>query len=514
MGTLKPIGGFRRWVYHTLPLVYDDSLSYMELLSKLVKYCNELRQANESVSEEVQKAIDSIDELQRYVDTQFTEKMEEAIDHYFGEHDLVQTINGMSGEVTIESLPNPQKLTVLVHDPATQDEGVYTEYRYDGSAQQEVKIDLPIIPPAPVTSVNGKTGAVNIDRLPSPYALVLSYGGVQQGVYNGSEGLHLNIPAPVYPVTKVNGRTGDVHITIGDLNGVPNSDNSVSGTILLPKSTSIAKLFASASEAGKVLVVDSDGRIVPTSIGAASDTVHSVNGQFGAVVLTADDVGAIPDENGAVRLAHFANAGPDNVGKGLVVGEDGNVEYGNIGAVSRVNGKTGEVQLNAGDVGALSNQAGSVGSNNIAGGAVTGTHIADNSIGREKLNFSPSGGGGTMMRWSGTTFFPSGVAPGWRTLSVTEFDEGALLSLNLTIVSTLGAELYVRVRHRSEVDPDYKLLGVLATPKYVGSVTTKIANVNFIVEVNPNDAIYIEAAMSSTLNQGDYVTCYAEAIRH
>ena len=57
-------GSFRFWCHKVLPLVYDDSLSYYELLNKVVKYLNEM-------STEVNNIVRDLNEFKVYVDTRF-----------------------------------------------------------------------------------------------------------------------------------------------------------------------------------------------------------------------------------------------------------------------------------------------------------------------------------------------------------------------------------------------------------------------------------------------------------
>lgn len=53
---------FHFWCQKVLPLVYDDSLSYYELLCKVVKYINELIESDKQI-------IDNVDELQNELKT-------------------------------------------------------------------------------------------------------------------------------------------------------------------------------------------------------------------------------------------------------------------------------------------------------------------------------------------------------------------------------------------------------------------------------------------------------------
>ncbi len=55
---------FKFWCQKVLPLVYDDSLSYVEVLYKVVEQLNKLAENNDAIS-------DAISELKEYVDTYF-----------------------------------------------------------------------------------------------------------------------------------------------------------------------------------------------------------------------------------------------------------------------------------------------------------------------------------------------------------------------------------------------------------------------------------------------------------
>ena len=59
---LKP---FKAWFQKTLPLVYDDSLTYQELLYKLIAKINEVvesqNQTNENFDESIRSAISKSD---------------------------------------------------------------------------------------------------------------------------------------------------------------------------------------------------------------------------------------------------------------------------------------------------------------------------------------------------------------------------------------------------------------------------------------------------------------------
>lgn len=69
-GYNKP-GAFRFWCQKVLPLVYDDSLSYYELLNKVVDYLNHLIEDNQTTIENIGSLLASYNQLRGYVNDYF-----------------------------------------------------------------------------------------------------------------------------------------------------------------------------------------------------------------------------------------------------------------------------------------------------------------------------------------------------------------------------------------------------------------------------------------------------------
>lgn len=86
----KPLGNFRFWCQKVLPLVYDDSLSYYELLCKVVDYLNK-------TMEDVETLNDAYNKLQEYVN------------NYFDSLDVTEEINNK-----LDSMANDGTLTELL----------------------------------------------------------------------------------------------------------------------------------------------------------------------------------------------------------------------------------------------------------------------------------------------------------------------------------------------------------------------------------------------------------------
>ena len=68
MTTIKSLQTFRFWCQKVLPLVYDDSLSYYEVLCKVVNYINELIAGQKIVGEELKKLEDDIKIIEEFID--------------------------------------------------------------------------------------------------------------------------------------------------------------------------------------------------------------------------------------------------------------------------------------------------------------------------------------------------------------------------------------------------------------------------------------------------------------
>ena len=120
-------------------------------------------------------------------------------------------------------------------------------------------------PPYPVTSVAGKTGAV--DLLPSDVGL----GNV------ANERQYSSQNPPPYPVTSVAGKTGAVGLLPSDV-GLGNVANERQYSAENPPPYPVTSVNG---QTGAVVV---------------SVPVQSVNGKTGTVVLDATDVGALPDD--------------------------------------------------------------------------------------------------------------------------------------------------------------------------------------------------------------------------
>lgn len=73
---------FRFWCYKVLPLVYDDSLSYYEILCKVVDYINNLIETDKVQSADIEKLKQEVHEVQKWIDNFDTSYAESIIAQY------------------------------------------------------------------------------------------------------------------------------------------------------------------------------------------------------------------------------------------------------------------------------------------------------------------------------------------------------------------------------------------------------------------------------------------------
>lgn len=77
-GRYTKLENFRFWCMKVLPLVYDDSLSYYEVLCKVVKYLNDIIENDKALAEglgELKAELDVVQEWINNFDTSYAEKV-------------------------------------------------------------------------------------------------------------------------------------------------------------------------------------------------------------------------------------------------------------------------------------------------------------------------------------------------------------------------------------------------------------------------------------------------------
>ena len=220
-----------------------------------------------------------------------------------------------------------------------------------------------------VESVNGKTGVVvltaeDVGALPvgTEVGAVDSVNGKTGVVVLTAEDVGaLPVGTEVGAVDSVNGKTGVVVLTAEDVGAIPvgsevgavDSVNGQTGVVVLTAEDVGGIPISEKGANNGVATIDSDGYVVQPVRGGTGGAVDSVNGKTGVVVLTAEDIGALPVGT-PVGDVDSVNG---KTGVVVLTAEDvGALPVGTpVGDVDSVNGQTGDVVLSAEDVGAANN---------------------------------------------------------------------------------------------------------------------------------------------------------------
>jgi hypothetical protein len=81
---------FRFWCYKVLPLVYDNSLSYYEILCKVVTYINELIEQDKIFGDELTNLLKELEKVKEWINNFDTSFIEELIKKYIATMILVE----------------------------------------------------------------------------------------------------------------------------------------------------------------------------------------------------------------------------------------------------------------------------------------------------------------------------------------------------------------------------------------------------------------------------------------
>ena len=96
MATLsgKTVKTFRFWCQKVLPLVYDDSLSYYEVLCKVVDYLNKVIEDDNKFVTELEELQNALAEVQNIIDNFDTEYAEKIISEHIATMIFVEIPDG------------------------------------------------------------------------------------------------------------------------------------------------------------------------------------------------------------------------------------------------------------------------------------------------------------------------------------------------------------------------------------------------------------------------------------
>lgn len=458
------IPDFRFWCQKVLPSVFDDSLSYYELLGKVVNYLNEcVGQVNVN-TKEVEQLSKQVATLQESIKPLAEKEARAYVDGLIASGDII------TPDTLPVKLPNPQPIII-------------DGKSYDGSEKVEIEL------PDNVTSVNGFTGTVTLtasdvgaianvigsvktnniadgavtsnkiaDDSITANAIVaknvtteaLADGAVtlgkiaNQGADNSGKSLVVGSNGTVTladvggggsgggNVVSVNGKDGVVVLAASDVGALSDADGAVATVNIADGAITRGKLANGAAGTNEInFGDDKTGYMIITQKGhpylfnPATNLVMSIGGKSGELTLA--DIGALPNIDGAidnpdlleanvvttekiadsnVTLAKIGGIDTANAGKVLVVSDTGGVNVADLpsggGKVDSVNGKEGVVVLAASDVGAIANTDGAVTNSNIADEAVETAKIKNANVTLEKIGGIAPGNAGKVLVVSGS----------------------------------------------------------------------------------------------------------------
>lgn len=104
LGDYKTLQPFRYWCQKVLPLVYDDSLSYYELLCKVIDYLNKTMEDVETLHSDTANLHEAYEQLQEYVN------------NYFSSLDVQEEINNKLDEMSQDGTLNNIVFPIIVRN--------------------------------------------------------------------------------------------------------------------------------------------------------------------------------------------------------------------------------------------------------------------------------------------------------------------------------------------------------------------------------------------------------------
>lgn len=100
---------FKMWCYKVLPLVYDESLSYYEILCKVVKYINNIIDQDKIIGNELNDLKKELDAVNKWIDDFDTSYIEKIVTQYLSTMIFVEISN--SGYIIYNIPENWESIT-------------------------------------------------------------------------------------------------------------------------------------------------------------------------------------------------------------------------------------------------------------------------------------------------------------------------------------------------------------------------------------------------------------------
>lgn len=362
---MSEISSFRFWCQKVLPAVYDDSLSYYELLCKVVAKLNEVINSQNGTNDHVTELAQQFEQLKNGLQGTIESEAEKIVDNYVKTNNLVKSVNGITaagetGNVTLQASD--------VGAIANVNDSVKSNNIMSGS----------------VTGEKIATGAVGSEKIAQDAVTKskLANGSVATAKIQDGAVTADKLAQDAVPVKSVNGKTGEVQIGASEVGALPNTagsvgttnlqDGAVTGDKIADDSITDSKIPVNSISGNKIKTKSiTQGNLANNSVGPDQISKKGIMTENLADTIITEPklaAGSVTNEkvaDGTIALDKFANQGAENAGKLLKIDTTGKVVLGSgtgqvTAGVESVNGKDGVVVLTAQDVGAISNADNSI----------------------------------------------------------------------------------------------------------------------------------------------------------
>lgn len=150
---IQAVGHFKYWCQKVLPAVYDDSLSYYELLCKVSNKLNELVDVDNVQSDAIKELQEKLDE---FLAGEYDPYIEQKIDEWFQQNEPQLYIDVQTLKIEVSDLQNALQKTDLHELEAIMDMSTYIE---DGALYIEN------ILPGTYTTANLELSGITLDNV-------------------------------------------------------------------------------------------------------------------------------------------------------------------------------------------------------------------------------------------------------------------------------------------------------------------------------------------------------------
>lgn len=360
---MSEISSFRFWCQKVLPAVYDDSLSYYELLCKVVAKLNEVINSQNGTNDHVTELAQQFEQLKNDLQGTIESEAEKIVDNYVKTNNLVKSVNGITavgetGNVTLQASDVGAIANVTGSVKGSNIEaGAVTADKIATGAVGSEKIAQDAVTASKLA--NGsvaadkiQAGAVNWTKLAdgSVTSIKIAEGAVSKAKIAQGAVTADKLSNDAVPVKSVNAKTGEVVLSAEDVGAIAAEDGAVKRGYIANDSITANKLARPGSFIANAFV--------KTTISDTTGFTYLTN-------ISGEDI-----EDSTITADKMANQGAENTGKLLKIGADGQPAWlsgeGTVTAgVESVNGKDGVVTLTAQDVEAIANGLGTVKGKNL-----------------------------------------------------------------------------------------------------------------------------------------------------